>query len=181
MDINTQFSKISLQDDDSALDELAEDVFRLTIQEREVTQKTSAPNVAPPASASGARAALEQHAAQVFNQLAGAHYQRLVRWDERIDTRCKEVLLRLDSLASPSSTIDQEVLLSLEEEDRWLKGTLEKVIGLIVTSESVKIFQNTLVERLESLIEAVDCYKLILSNRASNSIQDDARIYDSGK
>lgn len=157
------------------IDNLVEDVFKLTLEERNVTQDNpGAPDDVPPASA---LAGLQP----LFNRIGDSQYQRLSRIDERVNLRCKDVLSRLDSLASPDSTIDQEVLCFLEKEDEWLQATLQQVDALLSTNQSAQLLKGALIERLESIIDAVDCYKIILSDRVPNSAHEEASIYDSGK
>ena len=160
------------------IEELAESILKLTIEEYDVTNGTSAEE--PATSVPEAFVGIAPRAAVLFNQIANGQYGQLGNIDEQVNSRCKEVLARLDSLASPNSAVDQDVLRFLEQEDLWLKTTLAKVNIFVASNQSVMVLKEALVGRLDSIIDAVDCYKLILENQLPGSPQEGPRIYDTG-
>lgn len=185
MELTEKLSALSLQDHvpiGDPVSKLADEVFKLTIKEGHVTQNSAGhPNDVPlnttPTKSLGVLGGLDP----LFDRIGQNQYKRLSHIDENVDLHCKNVLSRLDSLASPDSTIDQEVLCSLETEDRWLRTTLAQVNGLATTSQAPQLLRGALIERLESVMDAVDCYKIILTDRISNSKQEEPNFYNSGK
>lgn len=181
MDIAEQLSKLTLQERDPA-EELAESIIKLTLEEQHVTKYgPSGEAGSTPPDIPNAFAGVTQRVAILFSQIAGGQYEQLGRIDEQINSRCEEVLLRLDSLASPDCAVDQNVLHFLEDEDRWLKTTLQQVDLFVAANDSVIVLKTELICRLESIIEAVDCYKLIISNRPPPDLCGEANIYDTGR
>lgn len=176
MEIAECMSNLTLQDGDP-VEQLADEVFRLTIKESKVTQAITSSNSVPPASHSGK----VSDRVELFKQIGKTQITRLSRIDEDVDVRCRDVLSRLDSLASTNSAIDQEVLSFLEKEDKWLQDTRNDIKSFLATTPAAQEIRLALLERVDSMLEAVDCYNLILRNRVLNNTQGQADVYDSGK
>lgn len=181
MEITEQLSKLTLRDRDLD-DELAENIIKLTLQEDYVTKD----NLASPAGFHSANTPQVFSDAPprpniLFKQIASGQYSKLRSIDQDIDSRSKEILRRLDSLASPDHAIDQKVIDFLEEEVAWLQTTLAQVDIYVAVGESVALLKSALRNHLVDITEAVQCYKLILSCRLPDSTSAEATPYNAGK
>lgn len=164
------------------VEQLTETMLKLMVEDRDITNDSlgAAPGV-PVATVPDAFSDVIPRTSILFNQIASGQYEDLGRIDDLVNSRCQEVLSRLDSLASPDSAVDGDVLRFLEEEDAWLKTTLAKVKIFVAANQSVALLKNGLVERLEYIIDTIDCYKLILSKRSSDHLHEEPCIYDAGQ
>ena len=160
-------------------EDLTEMMLKLMIEDRNITDHSpGAESGAPAENVPGAFHEITPRAGVLFNQIANGQYKDLSHTDELVNSRCQEVLSRLNSLASPDSTVDRDVLKFLEEEGSWLKETLAKVRIFVAANRSVALLKQALVDRLEEIIDAVDCYKLILSERTPD--RKEPSMYDAG-
>lgn len=182
MDITEQISKLTLQEPDP-VEELANTILRMTIEEPDVTSNNlpRTPAGVPDVKAPSAFIGITPRTEVLLDKIAESQYQDLGRTDELVNSRCSEVLTRLNSLASPDRIIERDVLQFLEEEEAWLRTTLAKVKRFATANQPVVLLKNALVERLEFIIDAVDCYKLILSRRAAGNLHEEPSLYDAGK
>lgn len=188
MDIAEQISKLTLQDSDmqpqesDPAAELTEIMLRLMLEDRKTADND-------PGAAAGVPAAnipdtfsnVAPRATLVFEQVANGQYQDLNQIDQVVNTRCQEVLSRMETLASPNRAVEQSVLNFLQEEDSWLNQTLAKVKIFVAANRSVIVLKSALVDRLEDIIEAIDCYKIIISKRSPDEVLEEPVSYDAGK
>lgn len=173
-------SKLTLQERDPA-DELTERILKLAIEEDNETDRSRG-NIAEShlTNFPDAFAGIAPRAALLFDKIAGNQYSRLTLIDEQLDARSKEVLSRLDSLASPDCTANQRVIHFLEEEVQWLESIKIDLANFVAVDKSVVVLRNALMDRVEAIGEAVDCYKLILTNRLADGSSSEPVIYDAG-
>lgn len=178
MDFTFQDSRTQERD---ATDDLTETMLKMMIDDRNMTDNSPGSTGVPVAKAPDAFSGVTARASLLFNQVANGQYKELSHLDELVNSRCQEVLSRLDSLASPDSAVDRDVLSFLEEEEDWLKVTLAKVKIFVTANQSVALLKSALVDRLDDIIDAVDCYKLILSERSPDQTEEEPDLYDAGQ
>lgn len=179
-----QLSSLTLHgQDDPFTKELADGIFKMTLQEHNVTvDGPGAPPISSPTAIPHPFAGVLPLQELLHDpELADRQYQRLCRIDENLNSHAEEVLLKLDSLASSDSTADNEVLRFMKEQDTWLKEELAKAEIFQAAKPFVINLKNAVIERLLSVIDMVDCYALILSNREENKLPESASTYDTGE
>lgn len=179
-DLADHMTRLTLQECDPA-DELTERILKLAIEEDTKTDRS--PGNIPESHLTNlpdAFAGITPRTALLFDKIAGSQYSRLRLIDEQLDARSKEVLSRLDSLASPDCTANQRVIHFLEEEVTWLELIKMDLDKFVAVDESVVVLRNALMDRVEAIGEAVDCYKLILINRLTDGSSSEPVIYDAG-
>lgn len=174
-------TSLAIEDRDPA-EELTEKIFKLAIEEDTLNDRSPCgPSESRLTGHPEAFAGVGPRTALLFEKIAGSQYSRLRRLDEQLDARSKEVLFRLDSLASPDCTVNQGVIHFLEEEVVWLEMMMAELDTFVAADESVVVFKNALRDRFEAIKDAVDCYKLILSNRLPDGLSSEPITYDTGK
>lgn len=163
-------------------EEISEQIFKLTLREDSVTMDDDGvPAMPSPSVIPHPLTSVSLHDLIHDPKLADRQYQRLCNIDKNLNSRAKDVLFKLDSLASSDSTIDREVLYFMKEQDLWLREELSKAKIFQASQLFVIDLKNALIERLVTVIDMVDCYALILSNREANRLPESTRIYDTGK
>lgn len=179
MDLAEQMRKLTLQERDDA-DELTEKILKIAIEEETVNDRSpGGPAKSQPTGLPEVFTSVAPRTA-LFKNIAGNQYSRLRLLDEQLDARSKEVLSRLDSLASPNNTVNQGVAQFLEEEVVWLKKKMADLDTFVAVDDSVVVLKDALRDRFEAITDAVDCYKLILSDRLPDGMSSEPIIYDTG-
>lgn len=183
MDITESLAKLTLRDRDPDGDDLAEKIIKLMLQDDYVAKY----NPADPARSHVVNtpevfSGVPPRTNILFKQIASGQYSKLQSIDQHLDSRNQEVLRRLDSLASPDRAIDQQIIDFLDEEVAWLQTTLAQVDIFIAVDESVVLLKSALRDRLVDIIEAIQCYRLIISHRIPDGTSaETAAPYNAGK
>ena len=187
MDIAEQISKLTLQDSNvlpqepDPAEELTEVMLKLMLDDRKAADSgPGALDGVPAAKVPDAFSNITPQATLVFEQVANGQYKDLNRIDELVNSRCQEVLSRLESLTSPNRAVEQSVLKFLDEENSWLKKTLAKVKIFVTANRSVLVLKSALIDRLDDIIDAVNCYKIIISKRSPDGVHEEPISYDAG-
>jgi hypothetical protein len=148
-------TRLTFQDDtplaglDVVADEPAdrEQIFSATIQ-------PPAPSIWSEQPRPNADAALSSH--------DGCSYKLLWGFDEELDRHMKDILMRLDALASPEEPVQDDVLLHLAGEEEWLKNIIQEVSIFEVSDGIGGIRKHGMLDRLENFAAAVDCYTVLM-------------------
>lgn len=176
MDLAEQMTRLTMEDCDPA-EEITQKILKLAIEDDTLRSPCGPAESQLPEAIAG----IAPRTAPLFEKIALSQYSRLRRLDEQLDARSQEVLSRLNSLASPDCTVDQGVIRFLKEEVAWLEMMIAELDTFVAADESVVVFKNALRDRFEAIKDAVDCYKLILSNRLPDDLRSEPIIYDTGK